>query len=109
MNRFAVMAIRINAPNGIFRAYHGGINDMIGNALEWTEDHFNDSYRSTRLDGSAYSGGSYTYRVLRGGDWFYYDPKWLRSAYRDFILPLMRNTGTGFGVHRICNFQLGTG
>lgn len=42
-----------------------GLYDMSGNASEWVEDGFHDTYRGAPGDGSAWSGGKL--RVIRGG------------------------------------------
>ncbi|SFM49485.1 Formylglycine-generating enzyme, required for sulfatase activity, contains SUMF1/FGE domain [Methylobacterium pseudosasicola] len=49
------------APNGF------GLFDMAGNAAEWVEDCWNESYRGAPQDGTAWSTGSCGQRVLRGG------------------------------------------
>ena len=42
---------------------------MLGNAWEWVEDCYHDSYRGAPSDGSARTGPSDCRRVLRGGSW----------------------------------------
>lgn len=49
------------APNGF------GLFDMAGNAAEWVEDCWNDSYRGAPQDGTAWLTGACGQRVLRGG------------------------------------------
>ncbi|WP_457108161.1 SUMF1/EgtB/PvdO family nonheme iron enzyme [Methylobacterium sp. P5_C11] len=49
------------APNGF------GLFDMAGNAAEWVEDCWNDSYRGAPQDGTAWLTGTCSQRVLRGG------------------------------------------
>jgi formylglycine-generating enzyme required for sulfatase activity len=49
------------APNGF------GLFDMAGNAAEWVEDCWNESYRGAPQDGTAWLTGSCGQRVLRGG------------------------------------------
>ena len=49
-----------------------GVMDMIGNAWEWTEDDYHDSYTGAPTNGSAWVDAPRSYgRVLRGGsfDW----------------------------------------
>ena len=46
-----------------------GLYDMSGNALEWVEDCWNDSYNGAPADGSAWKSGDCSNRVLRGGSW----------------------------------------
>ncbi|MFE1599493.1 SUMF1/EgtB/PvdO family nonheme iron enzyme [Methylobacterium sp. ID0610] len=48
-------------PNGF------GLFDMAGNAAEWVEDCWNESYRGAPQDGSAWLTGTCSQRVLRGG------------------------------------------
>ena len=43
-----------------------GLNDMAGNAAEWLEDCWNESYRGAPSDGSAWTSGQCSLRVLRG-------------------------------------------
>jgi formylglycine-generating enzyme required for sulfatase activity len=49
------------APNGF------GLFDMAGNAAEWVEDCWNESYRGAPQDGTAWLTGNCSQRVLRGG------------------------------------------
>lgn len=49
------------APNGF------GLFDMAGNAAEWVEDCWNESYRGAPQDGTAWLTGACSQRVLRGG------------------------------------------
>ena len=46
-----------------------GLYDMTGNVREWTQDCWNDSYNAAPTDGSAWSTGDCTQRVLRGGSY----------------------------------------
>lgn len=52
---------------GAFPENGFGLFDMAGNAAEWVEDCWNDSYRGAPQDGSAWQQGSCSLRVLRGG------------------------------------------
>ncbi len=69
------------APAGSFAANSFGLHDMHGNVLEWVEDCWNDSYRGAPSDSSAWERGDCTRRVIRGGA-FFFDPRFLRSAFR---------------------------
>ena len=87
------------APVGSFRPNAFGLYDMLGNAWQWTEDCYNDSYSGAPSDGSAWMGGECRHRVQRGGSW--YDvPGGLRSAIRDRSGPGYRSSLGGFRVAR---------
>jgi formylglycine-generating enzyme required for sulfatase activity len=74
-----------------------GLHDVHGNAWEWVQDCWNDSYQGAPADGSAWQSGDCGYRVLRGGSWFF--PPWtLRSASRFKFLPDGRYSYLGFRV-----------
>lgn len=48
-----------------------GLYDTHGNAWEWCEDVWHDSYKGAPGDGSAWvSGGDSLHRIRRGGTWF---------------------------------------
>ena len=72
-----------------------GLYDMSGNASEWVEDCWHDSYTGAPADGRAWVSGDCSKRVLRGGSWFYF-PRYLRAASRSGFPPGVR--GTDFGV-----------
>jgi formylglycine-generating enzyme required for sulfatase activity/TRAP-type uncharacterized transport system substrate-binding protein len=80
-------------PNGF------GLFDMTGNAAEWVEDCWNDSYRSAPPDGSAFIKPQCQERVLRGGS-FNNDPSYLRSAARFKYDHDVRYYANGFRVVR---------
>lgn len=61
-----------------------GLYDMLGNVWEWTDS----------LEGS--------YRVIRGGSWFN-DASVLRSAFRSYYSPGIRDYYLGFRLVRTCN------
>ena len=54
-------------PVGSFRPNAFGLYDTAGNAAEWVEDCWNPSYRGAPGDGSAWTSGDCSLRVLRGG------------------------------------------
>ena len=68
------------APVGSFRANAFGLHDMLGNLWEWGQDCWNESYSGAPTDGSAWTSGDCSRRVLRGGSWSNY-PRNVRSAY----------------------------
>jgi formylglycine-generating enzyme required for sulfatase activity len=55
-------------PAGSFRPNGFGLYDTSGNAAEWVEDCWNDSYRNAPKDGSPWTSGDCRLRVLRGGN-----------------------------------------
>ena len=90
------------APVGSFEANTFGVFDTAGNAWEWVEDCYNDSYEGAPDDGSAWTSENCWFRVARGGAWAN-SPKVIRSAYRfRFITGLWRaaSAGLGFRVAR---------
>jgi formylglycine-generating enzyme required for sulfatase activity len=76
-----------------------GLYDMTGNVWEWVEDCWNESYEGAPPDGSAWTSGDCSRRVLRGGSWFI-DPGNLRSADRIWYLTGLRYDFGGFRVAR---------
>jgi formylglycine-generating enzyme required for sulfatase activity/uncharacterized caspase-like protein len=76
-----------------------GLNDMAGNAAEWLEDCWNDSYKGAPSDGSAWTTGSCSLRVLRGGS-FDTQSSALKSASRFRYDSDVRYFGNGFRVAR---------
>ncbi len=77
------------------------LEDMLGNAWEWTEDCYHDSYGDAPRNGSAWTGGcgASPRRVLRGGSWGS-GPRNLRSANRIGYAPEIRISDAGFRVAR---------
>ena len=68
---------------GSFKANRFGLYDMQGNAWEWVADCWNTSYMGAPVDGSAWTKGDCSKRVIRGGSWFSQHEN-LRSANRSF-------------------------
>jgi formylglycine-generating enzyme required for sulfatase activity len=87
------------APVGSFAANPFGLYDMVGNVWEWAEDCYHDSYNGAPTDGSAWTAGDCSRRVVRGGSWFVY-PLILRSALRDWYATVDRVNYLGFRVAR---------
>ena len=76
-----------------------GIHDMHGNVWEWVQDCFVNPYPKTPVDGSAVQEYANCNRVLRGGSWNN-DAHILRSAYRVYVTPDIRNFIYGFRIAR---------
>jgi TPR repeat protein len=87
-------------PVGTFPANAFGLHDMHGNVYEWVEDCYADNHSAGQpSDGRAYTSGSCSLRVYRGGSWNYY-PQYLRSADRNRFVPMFRGSTLGFRVAR---------
>jgi len=87
------------APVGSFPANRFGLYDMVGNVWEWTQDCWNESYQGAPADGSPWTSGDCSRRVVRGGSWGG-DPGILRSAYRVRGTTDYRDYALGFRVAR---------
>jgi formylglycine-generating enzyme required for sulfatase activity len=87
------------APVGSFAPNPFGLHDVHGNAMEWTADCYHDSYRGAPTDGSAWTSGECSKRVLRSGAWSV-SPDTLGLAFRSAIDPSRRNYYYGFRVAR---------
>ncbi|NNN07131.1 MAG: formylglycine-generating enzyme family protein [Elusimicrobia bacterium] len=71
-----------------------GLCDMAGNAWEWVEDWWHDSYTGAPTDGSAWEDAGDS-RIGRGGSWSV-DAAITRSADRTGFDPSARYDGLGF-------------
>ena len=87
------------APVGSFRANAFGLNDMLGNVFQWTEDCWRGDYAGAPTDGSARTGGDCTDHELRGGSWFS-NPTYVRANYRNHFGADYRTSSVGFRVVR---------
>jgi formylglycine-generating enzyme required for sulfatase activity/serine/threonine protein kinase len=90
---------RTTAPVGRFRANPFGLHDMLGNAWEWVEDCWNDTYREAPLDQQARATGRCEDRVLRGASWLDV-PSLVRVAVRTNANSGYRYSAIGFRVAR---------
>ena len=82
---------------GSFPANAWGLQDMHGNVWEWCLDPFHGSFKGAPADGSAWTAGGGTTRLLRGGSW-YYIPRDCRSACRFLNHPVIRLNTIGVRV-----------
>jgi len=87
------------APVGSFKANAFGLNDMLGNVFQWTEDCWHPDYVGAPIDGSARSGGDCSERELRGGSWFS-TPAYVRANYRNHFAADYRTSSAGFRLVR---------
>ncbi len=76
-----------------------GLYQVHGNALEWVEDCWNDTYNGAPADGSANETGDCGKRGVRGGCWICY-PQYLRSARRGGRASGARGNNFGIRVAR---------
>jgi len=87
------------SPVGSFAANQFGLYDMAGNVWQWVQDCYHDDYNGAPTDGSAWTSGDCSRRVIRGGSW-YSVPQFLRAANGDRLNPGNRDNGLGFRVGR---------
>jgi formylglycine-generating enzyme required for sulfatase activity len=95
----ATTPLRQTMPTGSFRPNGFGLYDVAGNAAEWVEDCWNESYRGAPMDGSAWTMGQCRQRVLRGGSFASKMPM-VRSAARFRYDQDVRYYANGFRVAR---------
>lgn len=72
-----------------------GLCDMAGNAWEWTQDTYHDSYAGAPADGGAWESESASRRVDRGGSWFF-GADFASTAFRDRTDPDLRTCTVSF-------------
>lgn len=85
------------APVGLFTANRWDLYDMLGNVWEWTCSLWQNPYaEQEQICNVNYATGV---QVIRGGSWFY-SPAWVRSAYRNWNWPSLRNSFLGFRLAR---------
>ena len=87
-------------PVGEKRANELGLHDMSGNVWEWVQDCWNKKYDGAPRDGGAWERGDCSQRVVRGGSWYYYFPRFLRAANRNRYSTGIRNYFLGFRIAR---------
>ncbi|HLZ99716.1 MAG TPA: formylglycine-generating enzyme family protein [Steroidobacteraceae bacterium] len=87
------------SPVGSFKANSWGLNDMLGNVLQWTEDCWHADYRGAPMDGSARTDGDCSERELRGSSWFT-APAYVRATYRNHFAADYRASSVGIRLAR---------
>jgi formylglycine-generating enzyme required for sulfatase activity len=90
---------RQTSPVGSFKPNAFGLYDMAGNVWQWVQDCYHGDYEEAPTDGSAWTSGDCSNRVVRGGSWNY-SPQLLRSANRIRSATDGRNNSLGFRVGR---------
>jgi formylglycine-generating enzyme required for sulfatase activity len=86
-------------PVDSFKPNPWGLYQVHGNVYDWVEDCFHNSYQGAPSDGTAWTTGDCTYRVLRGGSRGS-EPQYLRAAFRNSAYPDSRDYEIGFRVGR---------
>jgi formylglycine-generating enzyme required for sulfatase activity len=87
------------APVGSFKTNSFGLNDMLGNVLQWTEDCWHGDYTGAPIDGSARMDGDCSDHELRGGSWFS-TPAYVRANYRNHFAADYRTSSVGIRLVR---------
>jgi sulfatase modifying factor 1 len=87
------------APVGSFKINAFGLNDMLGNVFQWTEDCWHADYSGAPTDGSARRDGDCSEHELRGGSWFS-TPAFVRANYRNHFAADYRTSSVGIRLVR---------
>jgi formylglycine-generating enzyme required for sulfatase activity/predicted nucleic acid-binding Zn-ribbon protein len=87
------------APVGSFKASAFGLDDMLGNVFQWTEDCWSADYTGAPIDGSARTDGDCAEHELRGGSWFS-APALVRANYRNHFAADYRTSSVGIRLVR---------
>jgi len=87
------------SPVGSFKSNSFGLNDMLGNVFQWTEDCWHADYGGAPIDGSARIDGDCAVRELRGGSWFT-SPAYVRANYRNHFAAAYRTSSVGIRLVR---------
>lgn len=84
---------------GRYKPNDWGLYDMLGNAWEWVQDCWHETYDKAPADGSAWTEAECQRRVVRGGSWRS-GADALRSAARNAFPAHRRRSTIGFRVVR---------
>jgi formylglycine-generating enzyme required for sulfatase activity len=87
------------APVGSFKTSSFGLNDMLGNVFQWTQDCWHADYNGAPINGSARTDGDCSERELRGGSWFT-NPTYVRADYRNHFAADYRTNTVGIRLVR---------
>jgi formylglycine-generating enzyme required for sulfatase activity len=87
------------SPVGSFKSNSWGLNDMLGNVFQWTQDCWHADYGGAPVDGSARTDGDCSERELRGGSWFT-SPSYVRANYRNHFAADYRTSSVGIRLVR---------
>jgi formylglycine-generating enzyme required for sulfatase activity len=87
------------SPVGSFKPNPFGLNDMLGNVFQWTQDCWHADYTGAPIDGSARTDGNCSERELRGGSWFS-SPGYVRANYRNHFAADYRTSSVGIRLVR---------
>ena len=87
------------APVSTFKANAFGLDDMLGNVFQWTQDCWHGDYAGAPDDGTPRLDGDCSERELRGGSWFS-APAVVRPAYRNHFASHYRTSSVGFRLVR---------
>lgn len=87
------------SPVGSFKSNALGLNDMLGNVLEWVQDCWHDDYVGAPTNGSPRLGLPCDEHELRGGSW-YTSPDYVTTSYRNRFTSTYRSSTTGFRLVR---------
>jgi formylglycine-generating enzyme required for sulfatase activity len=87
------------APVGSFKASAFGLNDMLGNVFQWTEDCWHEDYKGAPIDGSARTDGDCSEHELRGGSWFS-TPAFVSADHRNHFAANYRTSSVGIRLVR---------